>query len=181
MTTDRRLCFLVLVLALIAPSCRRAETFGKIEIVGSSKYTQQVREALLLLKTRDADAYTIVEKYVTRIEESERSGMAAYKEPPTYEMSDTTAYYSVTWCAATIAHDSYHSKLYHDYQDSHHGAVPDEVWTGRAAEQQCMKHQLSVMERIGAAKLAIDHARENADGHYASDKEDWQDYQKRTW
>jgi hypothetical protein len=91
------------------------------------------------------------------------------------------AYYSVTWCASTIAHDSFHSKLYHDYQKTHFGLVPPEAWTGVAAEQQCMKHQLSVMEQIRAPKLEIDHAKQQADGHYVKDKENWEDYQKRSW
>jgi hypothetical protein len=107
--------------------------------------------------------------------------MCAYKDPPTYEMSDTTAFYSVTWCAATIAHDSYHSKLYHDYRKEHAGSVPSEVWTGRPAERLCMKHQLAVMEHIGASKPEIDWAKQQADGHYVKDNEDWNDYQKRDW
>jgi len=37
--------------------------------------------------------------------------------------------------------------------------VPDDVWTGTAAEQQCMKHQLAVMEHIGATKGEIDYAK----------------------
>jgi hypothetical protein len=79
---------------------------------------------------------------------------------------------AVTWCAATIAHDSFHSKLYHDYLKAH-GQVPDDVWTGIAAEQQCMKHQLAVMEHIGAAKSEIDYAKTQADGHYANEKRTW--------
>jgi hypothetical protein len=107
--------------------------------------------------------------------------MWAYKTPPTYEMSDSTAFYSLSWCAATIAHDSYHSKLYHEYQKTHGGDVPAAVWTGTAAEQQCMKHQLDVMQRIGATQWEIDYAKKQADGHYAKDHETWEDYNKRKW
>jgi hypothetical protein len=187
MKTHRNLCLLALLLALSLPSCRRAATFDGtntidgIAIAGSARYRDQVREALQLLKTGDTEAYAIVTTYVKRIEEGERSGMWADRDPPTYEMSDVTAYASVTWCAATIAHDSYHSKLYHDYRDSHAGHVPDDVWTGTAAEQQCMKHQLAVMERIKAPKSEIDWARQQADGHYVKDSGGWQDYQKRNW
>jgi hypothetical protein len=107
--------------------------------------------------------------------------MWAYKTPPTYEMSDTNAFYSLTWCAATIAHDSFHSKLYHDYRKEHSEPVPDAVWTGRAAEQLCMKHQLAVMERIGATKCEMDYARKQADGQYVKDGETWKEYKKRSW
>jgi hypothetical protein len=107
---------------------------------------------------------------------AEQSGMWAYKTPPTYEMSDTTALYSLTWCAATIAHDSFHSKLYHDYLKMHSGHVPDAVWTGTAAERKCVKHQLAVMKRIGATQWEIDYVKKEADGHYVRDHETWKDY-----
>ena len=158
----------------------RAEA-AEPEIVGSLKFSNQVHQALVLLSSRDTNAYCIVTNYVGRILEGQHSGMWAYQEPPTYEMSDSTAFYSVTWCAATIAHDSFHSKLYHDYKKAHDGAVPPEVWTGRAAERQCMKHQLSVMEHIGASKWELDYARKQEDGHYVKDGETWEDYQKRKW
>ena len=151
------------------------------EIIGSIRFSNQVQSALLLLKTRDADAHAIVTNYIGRIQEGERSGMWAYKKPPSYEMSDTNAFYSLTWCAATIAHDSFHSKLYHDCQLKQPGRVPDAVWTGRAAEQLCMKHQLSVMERIGATKWEMDYAKKQAGGHYVKDKETWREYKKRSW
>ena len=107
--------------------------------------------------------------------------MWAYRKPPTFEMSDATAFYSVTWAAATIAHDSFHSKLYHDYLKAHGGRVPPGVWTGIAAEQECTKHQLAVMKRIGASKHEIDHALTRMDGHYTKDGETWDEYRKRTW
>jgi hypothetical protein len=151
------------------------------EIVGSARFIRQVYQAMLLLKTHDPGAYTIVTSYVGRIEEAPRSGMWAYSTPPTYAMSDRTAFYSITWCAATIAHDSFHSKLYHEYQTAHQGRVPDAVWTGVAAEQQCMKHQLTVMERIGATKREINWARTQADGHYAKDGATWEDWWKLDW
>jgi hypothetical protein len=151
------------------------------EIVGSLRFTNQVHQALVLLRTKDTNAYVIVTNYVGRIQEGARSGMWAYKTPPTYEMSAVTAYYSVTWCAATIAHDAFHSKLYHDHRMVHGGAVPDAVWTGMGAEKQCMKHQLSVMEHIGSSQWEIDYAKKQADAQYTKDKETWQDYQKRKW
>ena len=136
---------------------------------------------MILLKVRDSDAYAIVTNYVGRIQEGEHSGMWAYNTPPTYEMTDATAFYSLTWCAATIAHDSLHSKLYHDYQRVHGGKVPDDVWIGRTAEQQCMKHQLTVMNHIGATKWETDYAKNMADGHYVKDNETWGDYNNRKW
>lgn len=161
-----------------ACDCARA---AEPEILGSVQFSNQVHQALLLLAARDSDAYTIVTNCVGRIQEGKQSGMWAYQTPPTYEMSDATAFYSLTWCAATIAHDSFHAKLYHDYQKTHAGKVPDDVWTGATAEQQCMKHQLAVMNHVGAAKSEIDHAKKMADGHYVKDHETWGDYHDRKW
>ena len=151
------------------------------EVIGSDKFINHVRQALLLLKERDANAYAIVQNYVGRIQEGERSGMWAYKTPPTYEMGHATVSYSLTWTTATIAHDSCHSELYQMYQKTHPGRVPDSVWTGTAVEQRCMQHQLAVMERIGATTREIDYAKKQANGQYVKDRETWQEYEKRNW
>ena len=180
MKSSRAICVLALLaawlLSEVLPS-RGAEP----EIIGSARFTNQVHRAILLLKAQDTNAYAIVTNYVGRIQGGERSGMWAYQTPPTYEMSDASAFYSVTWCAATVAHDSFHSKLYRDYKKDHGDQVPDTVWTGIAAEQQCMKFQLSVMEHIGASKWEIDYARKQADGHYVKDGETWSEYNRRPW
>src|SRR3954451_8537354 len=142
--------------ASVVPEVRTE--IGAPEIVGSSRFCAQVHEALSLLKGRDADADAIVVKYVGQIREGEHSGMWAYETPPVYEMSDTTAFYSLTWCAATIAHDSFHSKLYHDYLEANGAPVPDAVWTGKTIEGECMKYQIAVMKRIGSSHWEVDHA-----------------------
>lgn len=170
-----------LTLALLLGCSHRAEA-AEPEIVGSSRFSNQVHQALVLLRSRDTNAYAIVTNYVVRIQQGERSAMWAYKTPPTYEIADITAFYSLTWCAATIAHDSFHSKLYHDHLKTHGGNgghVPDKVWTGIEAEKQCVKHQLLVMEHIGASKWEIDHAKTQQDGHYAKDNETWEEYHKK--
>jgi hypothetical protein len=37
------------------------------------------------------------------------------------------------------------------------------------------------MERIGASRREIDHAKTQADGRYVKDNETWKDYEKRNW
>lgn len=141
------------------------------EVVGSAAFQARVQQALALLKVRDPAAHAIVKAYVGRIEQAARSGMRAYVYPPTFFLTDAAANYSVTWAAAVIAHDSYHSKLYHDYHGAHPGEeVPRRVWAGIESEVKCMKHQMAVMRRIGASQREIDHALANADGHYGSDR-----------
>jgi hypothetical protein len=178
------LCFIRVFALLIAfaffQACDCASA-AEPEIIGSAQFSNQVHQALALLASKDGEAYAIVTNYVGRIQEGEHSGMWAYKTPPTFELNDTTAFYSITWCAATIAHDSFHSKLYHDYQQTHEGDVPAFIWVGTDAEKQCMTHQLAVMEQIGASKREIDYAKTMADGHYAKDSESWGSYSNRNW
>jgi len=182
MKTHRFSCIVSVWLALVCSLGGHCVRAAEPEIVGSVGFSNRVHQAILLLKERDLEAYAIVTNSVGRIQEGERSGMWAYKTPPTYEMSDRTAFYSPTWCAATVTHDSFHSKLYHDYQKAHRGEVPDDLWTGTAAEQQCMKHQLEVMKRIGSTQQEIDYAKKQADGNYVKDHETWEDYKKnRKW
>jgi len=156
----------------------------EVEVVGPEKFKAQVGQALRLLEQKAPGAYALVLRYVGRIKHSQRSGMWAFKEPPTYEMSARTAFYSVTWCAGTIAHDALHSKLYHDHRKQHAGRVPADVWTGEVAEKRCILFQLEVLEQIGAPdhetaycrKLKGTHHDVNKDGKY--DKED---YRERDW
>lgn len=173
---------LIACLAAVATIAVRSQGLrAEVEVVGSRDFVGQVEKALALLESRSPDAYLIVTNNVKRIQQGDRSGMWAYQTPPTYEMSDRTALVSVTWCAATIAHDSFHSKLYHDCRRDAPGPVPDVVWTGTVAERLCMKHQLAVMKLIGAPQSEIDHATRLADGSYVKDHETWRDYQDRKY
>jgi len=179
-------------MSLILPCCAPAaetksqisEKLKKIEIKGSKKFKNQVTKALELLKEKTPEAYQIVTEYVRRIEQGKHSGMWAYKKPPTYEMADETTFYSVTWCAGSIAHDSLHSKFYHDYKKEHSGSVPDKVWVGEDAEKKCIRHQLEVLKKIGAPKHEIDHCKKQKGTHHDVNKDgkyDWKDYKKRHW
>ena len=173
----QRLIFIsFILLAFIFSRAIDSSSASEPEIKGSEQFIDQVQKALHLLKERDADAYAIVTEYVGRIQENELSGMDPLATPPTYYMSDITAFSSVTWCAATIAHDSFHSKLYHEYRRAHDGPVPSAVWKGREAEQQCIKHQLAVMERIGAPIEEIDHTKSLEDGRFVNDDGTRDDY-----
>ncbi|MES2049186.1 MAG: hypothetical protein V4447_12360 [Pseudomonadota bacterium] len=139
-----------------------------LEVVGDERFQERVRAALSLLKSRDSQAYSVVSGYVGRIQQSDHSGMRAYADPPTFFMSDASAMYSVTWAAASIAHDAYHSKLYFDYRGAHPGtAVPDGAWKGISMETKCMKFQIAAMRNIGATQREIDHAIADLDGRYS--------------
>lgn len=173
---------------LMAP-CRAALSREKAAssdgpaVAGSAGFQAQVRAALSLLKDRAPAAFAVVAAHIGLIREGERSGMRAYDTPPTFEMSEKTASASTTWAASAIAHDSFHSKLYHDYLDAHPAArfVPVEAWTGKAAETACVAHQVSVLKDVGAPPSEVDWARSQADGNYVKENETWKDYEKRDW
>ena len=74
-----------------------------------------------------------------------------------------------------IVHDSIHAKLYHEYLSQHGGKVPDEVWTGHAAERICLDHHLRVLKEIGAPETEAK--------YFKTLTPDYADvpYQKRNW
>lgn len=173
----------VFAFALFAMLVCRPSSAVEPEIVGSVQFSNQVVQALALLRDRDTNAYSIVTNFVGRIQEAESGGMVANATPPTFMLSIAAATSSITWCASVIAHDSFHSKLYHDYKRSipvsfdsrlypdipkYPVEVPSDAWVGLEAEQKCMAHQIQVMERIGAPVLELGHAKQNADGHYVT-------------
>lgn len=104
---------------------------------------------------------------------------------PTFELANPSAYYSITWCASAIAHDSMHSKIYQDDVKSNPSKQRAENWSSQVEEEkQCNAHQLQVLRDIGAppheinhcAKQDGTHADVNKDGKY-----DWDDYEKGNW
>lgn len=155
-----------------------------IEVLGSREFIAQVTTALDLLRNQAPEEYELIRGNVGRIRQGQHSGMAAYEEPPTYEMNDRTAFYSLTWCASTIAHDAYHSKLYHDYKTSFGEPVPEDVWTGQQAELECMEFQAEVLRKIGAPEGEIRYLNSLDGTHYDVDKNgryDENDYNARDW
>jgi hypothetical protein len=165
-------------LAVAVSSCRRldASRFDTISIRGSSRFEERVGGALALLKSNSPDSYVVTTSYVATIEQAKRSGMQAWLQAPRFQLNDRSAYYSLTWCAGVIAHDSFHSKLYHDYLADNPGVkwVPDKIWKGESAERQCLDHQKKVLEKIGAPKHETQSL--NLTNRY------WEvDYSKRNW
>lgn len=131
-----------------------------IKIVGQRDFVVQVKRALRLMKNKHPFSFVTTQKYVGVIQESSStSWMAASSSPPVCLLSRKDAFYSMTWCAMTIAHETHHSKLYNDYRTRVGKPVPLWISVGPAAEHQCLQYQLSVMEFIGAPKSEIDFIR----------------------
>jgi hypothetical protein len=147
-----------LAFILVVSGCKShqpipSKRFDSIAIEGTPKFDEQVEKALTLLKARSHDGYATVTNYIGIIQEYEHSGMQVHHAPPVFQLNTNSAFYSVTWCAGVIAHDSIHSKLYFDYKQRHPWSlwVPAKVHGGDDAEHVvCMEHQLSVLKQIGA-------------------------------
>jgi len=173
---------LLLVLFLNVTSSRQ---FDGLQIRGTTRFKEQVVSALILLRDKSPQAYGIVTGYVGVIKQSKRSGMWSDRVPPTFELADPTSFYSLTWCAGAIAHDSFHSKMFHDHRNSHEGTTPPDARNLQVDEEKrCLAHQVQVLREIGAPREEITwcaeqdgtHADVNKDGKY-----DWDDYRKGDW
>ncbi len=134
-------------------------SYGRISIKGDPRFTTETLSALGLLDAKAPDDYRKVETYIGIIEQSTRSGMAAYENPPIFRVSDQIASSSPTYYASSIAHDAMHSEQYHTYPTIN-GMVPDHVWTSKTAEQACNRYQLQVLKKL---KLRYKHYVNNLD------------------
>lgn len=177
-----------MLLLLVFNALSIAQAFGDdyngIRISGDKEYVTQVKASLELINRSAPEEFANIRRYVGIIEQNERSGMLAYAEPPKYQMSKVTAFYSLTWCAGTIAHDAHHSKLYHDYKESHGGLVPDNVWIGKEAEMKCIAYQSMVLQKIDAPQQELIYLKTLDGSYYDIDKDgdyDEEDYIKRNW
>jgi hypothetical protein len=165
------------------PQALRSNFYG-IQIRGDKAFIAQVEGSLKLLRENSPDAFKLTQRFAPRIEQSSRSGMRAYATPPTFDLSPKTANYSDTWCAGSIAHDTYHSKLYHEYLDAHDGPVPDEEWSGKDKELECIHFQERVLKDIGAPNHEITYVSHLDGSHFDLDgdgAETSHDYRLRDW
>ncbi len=173
------------VLLVVFSSVSRTRDFDGVEVSGSARFREQVVGALVLLREKSPAAYEIVTNHVRVIKQHRRSGMRLDLTKPTFELANPTAYYSITWCAGAIAHDSMHAKVYHDFVKANPGGQRPEDWNSQVEEEkQCNAHQLQVLREIGAPALEVNHCAEQ-DGKHADvnkdGKYDWDDYEQGDW
>lgn len=153
-----------------------------IEIEGNESFVHQVNTALALIHRCHYEAFLIVNEYVSKIRQHKRSGML--EDESIFNLADKSAFYSVTWCAGAIAHDSMHSKLYHDYLRKHGRPVPEKIYGLQIAELRCISHQIEVLGSIGAPSKEIEWCRQQDGLHWDRDGDgdyDWDDYRMIDW
>ncbi len=140
-----------------------------LEIKGDEDCLKRTNEALNLIKEKAESHYNEVKKYIGIIECTERqSGMAAYENPPRFQVGRSTYQSDTIWYAGTIVHDAHHSKLYHDYLQNHPSeiTVPYEAWGGRDSEQRCIDVQLDALQKIGADQYILDYVKDSINTEY---------------
>ena len=150
----------------------------EIEIIGDNDFIKKTKEALDLLENKAPIHFGIVTRYIGAIEwVEEGSGMFAWEDPPLYKVGEATVEAGTIWYAGTIVHDSIHSKQYHDYlAENPTSSVPDEVWTGKSAEAQCLDAQYDALEKIGADQATLDYIEDILETEY------WEvEYEERWW
>lgn len=163
---------------------RHASVYDEIEVLGNRRFVQVVTEALRRLKASSPNEYALIQPYVRRIEQSRRSGAAAWNDPPTIFLSKRSAFYSTTWCAGAIIHDGYHVRLYHDHIRQHGTPVPDSAWRGRAIELRCIQVQITAATNVGAPQAELDYLAGLDGTHFDLDndsRDTWYDYWARDW
>lgn len=138
----------------------------QLQIVGDESFTTHVNKALDLLKRKDLNAYIVVRNTIGRIKQDAWCNMDVWEEPPTFRICPSVVYNAPEYLASAIAHDSWHSKLYLDYKDTHPGQhVPDSIYSGEAIEMECTRYQIEVAKNVGAVYTIIEFLESLLDGH----------------
>jgi hypothetical protein len=153
---------LMICCGCVSPDLSKSRHFDSLAIQGTPQFEEQVEKALALLKAQSPAGYATVTNYIGIVQQDKHSGMEVHHKPPIFQLNSNSVYFSVTWCAGVIAHDSFHSKLYFDYKRQHPWAmwVPNDNYGGKQAERACLEHQMSVLTDIGAPVSEIDWCRQ---------------------
>jgi hypothetical protein len=164
--------------------CARSETFDGIRIRGGKEFLVHTREALALLRSTSRFAH--IQANIAVISQGKRSGMKAWAEKPRFFVGRRTWKHSALWYAGAIAHDAFHSKLYHDAKRARGGKEPDaDAWTGSKAEKICLAFQRAVLLELNADEKIIAYIDECGENPtYQGRNEGWKswlDYLKRWW
>jgi hypothetical protein len=150
---------------------------------GRPEFLYRTKEALELL--RPAPFFSEIQHYVAIIQQGRRSGMRAYAKRPAFVVGMRTWSHSALWYAGAIAHDSYHSKLYHEARESSGGNPPGDRWTGSAAEKKCLAFQIEVLKALHADAETVAYLEEleknpTYQGHTRGWRS-WREYWYRRW
>lgn len=150
---------------------------SSIIIRGDEICITQTSQALNLLREKAPVYSDRVNKYIKVIECTESgSGMFAWENPPRFKVGLSTRNAGPIWYAGAIVHDAKHSELYNDYLSTNPTGVPDNIWTGERAENECLNEQADTLKEIGADSKTLDYMKIIGGSGF------WNiDYNERTW
>lgn len=139
-----------------------------VKIIGDAGCIEQVQAAFGLLGKYADVHYGSAIKYIGAVEcAASGSGMYVKENPPRYQVGQATIAAGTLWLAGTIAHEACHAKLYRDYLDAHSAAaVPAEIYSGQAAEKQCLDVQYDALKKVGADRSTLDYVKNISDTQY---------------
>jgi hypothetical protein len=163
---------------------RKRSSFGGIQLLGNTAFRARTLEALQLLSSC-AD-FAVVEHHLVLIKQGVRSGMKAWTKPPAFIVGTATWQHSTVWYAGVLAHEAYHSKLYHDAKARcGRSEPPAETWTGAEAEKKCLVFQRRVLIALGADSTVIAYIEKQLENPTYQGRNTrwaaWLDYLKRWW
>ena len=122
-----------------------------IEIVGTDEFKKGMRDALQLLKDKLPDDYSLVGRYVKRIE------LSALVNNPQMETNSMTVYISAKefrpepiWWAAALVHEAIHSKQAYDGRNG----------TIQEYEKESYQKGIEVLIKLNAPKWMIKYCEE---------------------
>jgi hypothetical protein len=175
-----------LVARLVTRPCfrlRTSEIVHGVEISGSDEFLSRTKEALDLL--RPTPFFSDIQRTIALITQGKRSGMKASAKKPTFVVGKPTWRHSALWYAGAIAHDSYHSKLYHEVRAITGKQPPADCWTGSDAEKKCLAFQIEVLQSLHADENTVAYLKKleknpNYQGHNHGWRSQW-NYWKRRW
>lgn len=153
------------------------DNFFGIRVIGDQQFIARTREALVLLS--GLKEFAIIKKpVISLIRKAERSGMRADALISTFDVGPATVESSPVWYASAIAHDGYHSFLFHEEKKRRAGRPPNrDAWTGVEAEKRCLAFQLKVLEQLTDDETLLSYVKENMTNpkyhEISGDKRDW--------
>jgi hypothetical protein len=166
--------------------------FG-IQIIGSNDFPVQVARSLLLLKLVDPETFARVTNAIGIVRQDFRTAVWHTNKPPPVIMSTKSAFVSLTWCAAALAHEARHVELARqrppEVTIAYGGHKPKirGYKDFQRDELECIALELRVLKRLGATHTEVaivksqdgTHFDVNRDGKWDSEDERLQESQKR--
>ena len=152
-------------------------------------FTEKVKKAILLLKTKSPNEFQRMKKYIGKIRTSRASGANFNEEIMTIEIAKRTFDASLEWLASVFIHETHHIKKYKDtgkkFGDAHLMKDKKKALQVMIDEElECNKVQLTALINVGGKPFEVEYLKAQKGDHFDIDKDgdyDEDDYRQRNW